>query len=92
MISVSGSGVGPAAGVVKRSGGIKNTAAFCLRPWRPVCLIFLGGNMKNTNPGYYNEIELDRGVQLSIVSYDRTQRALVTAGGPAWAGASNTPP
>ncbi len=41
---------------------------------------YSGGNMKNTNPGYYNEVELDRGVQLTIVSYDRTQRALVTAG------------
>lgn len=36
--------------------------------------------MKNANPGYFNELELDRGVQLTAVSYDRTQRAMVTAG------------
>lgn len=36
--------------------------------------------MKNEHPGYYNEQELDRGAQLTAVSYDRTQRALVTAG------------
>lgn len=36
--------------------------------------------MKNENPGYFNELELDRGVQLTAVSYDRTQRAFVTAG------------
>ena len=36
--------------------------------------------MNNANPGYFNELELDRGVQLTAVSYDRTQRALVTAG------------
>jgi hypothetical protein len=36
--------------------------------------------MKNENPGYYSETELDRGAQLTAVSYDKTQRALVTAG------------
>jgi hypothetical protein len=36
--------------------------------------------MNDENPGYFNELELDRGVQLTAVSYDQTQRALVTAG------------
>ena len=35
--------------------------------------------MKNEDPGCYNEIELDRGAELTAVSYDRTQSALVTA-------------
>ncbi|OIO01607.1 MAG: hypothetical protein COX65_04965 [Elusimicrobia bacterium CG_4_10_14_0_2_um_filter_56_8] len=36
--------------------------------------------MQKENPGYYNDVELDRGVQLTAVSYDQTQRAMVIAG------------
>ncbi len=36
--------------------------------------------MKNENPGYFDEAEKDSGAQLTAVSYDRTQTALVTAG------------
>lgn len=35
--------------------------------------------MKNEDPGCYNETELNRGAELTAVSYDRTQSALVTA-------------
>ena len=35
--------------------------------------------MKTMTQGYYNEAELDRGAYLTAVSYDKTQRALVTA-------------
>ncbi|HAT71404.1 MAG TPA: hypothetical protein DCS63_01130 [Elusimicrobia bacterium] len=35
--------------------------------------------MKKEDPGCYSETELDRGAELTAVSYDRTQSALVTA-------------
>ncbi|MBI4350175.1 MAG: hypothetical protein HY550_01945 [Elusimicrobia bacterium] len=36
--------------------------------------------MKTRNLKYREEVEMDRGAHLSAVSYDRTQRALVTEG------------
>jgi len=35
--------------------------------------------MQNEETMYYNEAELDRGAELTAVSYDRTQSALVTS-------------
>ncbi|OGR44527.1 MAG: hypothetical protein A2X35_00240 [Elusimicrobia bacterium GWA2_61_42] len=35
--------------------------------------------MKNEEPGYYNDSELERGAALTAVSYDLTQRAMVTS-------------
>ncbi len=36
--------------------------------------------MKKEKTGYCNETELERGAYLTAVSYDKTQRAVVTAG------------